>query len=58
MVADYELGRLVGAPSLTWDQFSQLFLEKYIPRSMRDMLRPQYEYLQKDCMTVTKYKSR
>ncbi|XP_070054709.1 uncharacterized protein [Nicotiana tomentosiformis] len=55
---DYVLSRLAGSPSLTWDQFSQLFLEKFNPFTLREEYRRQFERLQQGGMTVTQYETR
>ncbi|XP_070034238.1 uncharacterized protein [Nicotiana tomentosiformis] len=54
---DYILARPVGSPALTWEQFSQLFLEKFLPITLREDYRKQFERLQQDNMTVTQYES-
>ena len=41
----YERRRPVGAAPLTWQQFSILFLEKYVPQPRREELRRQFEWL-------------
>ncbi|XP_070049712.1 uncharacterized protein [Nicotiana tomentosiformis] len=33
---DYLLNRQAGSPALTWDQFSQLFIEKFLPITLRE----------------------
>ncbi|XP_070034484.1 uncharacterized protein [Nicotiana tomentosiformis] len=50
---DYTLTRPAGSPALTWDQISQLFLEKFIPATLREDYRMQFEPLQQGSMTVT-----
>lgn len=40
-----ERRRPVGAAPLTWQQFSVLFLEKYVPQSCREELRRPFEQL-------------
>ncbi|XP_070034228.1 uncharacterized protein [Nicotiana tomentosiformis] len=55
---DYTLTKLVGSPALTWEQFSRLFLEKFLPVTLRVDYRKQFEHLQQDNMTVTQYESR
>ena len=54
----YTLTRPVGSPALTWEQFSQLFLEKFLPITLREEFRKQFERLQQGSMTVTQYESR
>ncbi|XP_070044837.1 uncharacterized protein [Nicotiana tomentosiformis] len=55
---DYILTRPAGLPALTWDQFSELFLEKFIPVTQREEYRRQFEYLWQGSMTVTLYETR
>ncbi|XP_070039642.1 uncharacterized protein [Nicotiana tomentosiformis] len=54
---DYILTRPVGLPALTWEQFSQLFLEKLLPITLREDFHKQFERLQQGSMTVTQYES-
>ncbi|XP_070011336.1 uncharacterized protein [Nicotiana sylvestris] len=54
---DFCLARPAGLPSLTWDQFSELFLGKFLPVTQRDALRRQFERLQQGSMPVTQYKT-
>ncbi|XP_070046356.1 uncharacterized protein [Nicotiana tomentosiformis] len=55
---DYLLTRLAGSPALTWDQFSQLFIEKFLPITLREERHHQLERLQQGSMTVTQYETR
>ncbi|XP_070050561.1 uncharacterized protein [Nicotiana tomentosiformis] len=55
---DYTLTRPVGLPVLTWEQFSQLFLEKFLPITLREEFCKQFERLQQGSMTVTQYEFR
>ncbi|XP_070053737.1 uncharacterized protein [Nicotiana tomentosiformis] len=43
---------------MTWDRFTRIFLDKYIPRSQREELRFQFEQLQHGQMSVTDYEAR
>ncbi|XP_070023802.1 uncharacterized protein [Nicotiana sylvestris] len=54
---DFCLARPAGSPSLTWDQFSELFLGKFLPVTQRDALRRQFERLQQGSMSVTQYET-
>ncbi|XP_070034825.1 uncharacterized protein [Nicotiana tomentosiformis] len=54
---DYVVTRLFGLPSLTWDQYSQLFLEKFIPFTLREEYRRQFECLQQGGMIITQYET-
>ncbi|XP_070046964.1 uncharacterized protein [Nicotiana tomentosiformis] len=51
----YERCRPVGATPLTWQQFSGLFLEKFMPQSRREELRSQLEQLRQGDMSVIQY---
>ncbi|XP_070050865.1 uncharacterized protein [Nicotiana tomentosiformis] len=55
---DYTLTRLVGSPAFTLEQVSQLFLEKFLPITLREDFRKQFEHLPQGSMTVTEYESR
>ncbi|XP_070029561.1 uncharacterized protein [Nicotiana sylvestris] len=55
---DYCLVRPAGSPALTWNQFSQLFLEKFLPITKREKYRRQFERLQQGSMIVTQYETR
>ncbi|XP_070032689.1 uncharacterized protein [Nicotiana tomentosiformis] len=55
---DYMLTRPASSSALTWDQFSHLFLEKFIPVTLGEDYRKQFECLQQGSMTVTKYETR
>ncbi|XP_070050711.1 uncharacterized protein [Nicotiana tomentosiformis] len=55
---DYEQGRPAGSPPLTWEQFSQLFFEKFIPFTLREEYCKQFECLQQGSMTPTQYETR
>ncbi|XP_070051260.1 uncharacterized protein [Nicotiana tomentosiformis] len=54
----YLLGRPAGSPPTTWSQFTQLFLDRYIPLSEREELRYQLEHLEQGQMSVTDYEAR
>ncbi|XP_070015031.1 uncharacterized protein [Nicotiana sylvestris] len=54
----YVLGRTAGSPPLTCGQFTQLFLDKYIPPSEREELRYQFEHLEQGQMYETDYEVR
>ncbi|XP_070054607.1 uncharacterized protein [Nicotiana tomentosiformis] len=51
----YELGSLAEADSLTWTQFSDMFLREYVPQSLRDAWRAEFEQLCQGSMTVSEY---
>lgn len=55
---DYMLTRPAGSPALTWEQLSQLFLEKFLHITLREDYRRQFKRLQHGNMTVTQYESR
>ncbi|XP_070050683.1 uncharacterized protein [Nicotiana tomentosiformis] len=54
----YERRRLVGATPLTWQEFSVLFLEKFVPQSRREELHRQFEQSRQDGMYVMQYEIR
>ena len=51
----YELDSLVEAASLTWTQFSDMFLREYVPQSLRDAWCVEFEKLRQGSMTVSEY---
>ncbi|XP_070054214.1 uncharacterized protein [Nicotiana tomentosiformis] len=55
---DHVRSRPGGSMSHTWDPFLQLFLEKFIPITLREEYRRQFECLQQCSMTVTQYETR
>ncbi|XP_070047300.1 uncharacterized protein [Nicotiana tomentosiformis] len=54
----YLLGRPAGSPPMTWIQFTQRFLDRYIPPSKREELRYPFEQLEHGQMLVTDYEAR
>ncbi|XP_070045076.1 uncharacterized protein [Nicotiana tomentosiformis] len=54
---DYLLTRPDASLALTWYQFSQLFIEKFLPITLREEHRRQFKRLQHDSMTVTQYET-
>lgn len=42
----YVRGKPTGSPPLTWDQFSHIFLDKFIPFTLRKDYRNQFEHIQ------------
>ncbi|XP_070057537.1 uncharacterized protein [Nicotiana tomentosiformis] len=53
----YERSRTVGT-TLSWQEFSVLFLEKFVPQTHREELRRQFEYLCQEDLSVTQYEMR
>ncbi|XP_070057888.1 uncharacterized protein [Nicotiana tomentosiformis] len=51
----YELGSPAEATSLTWTQFSGMFLREYVPQSLRDAWRVEFERMRQGSMTVLEY---
>ncbi|XP_070041631.1 uncharacterized protein [Nicotiana tomentosiformis] len=51
----YELGSLADVASLTWVQFSEMFLGEFVPQSLRDAWRIEFERLRKGTMSVSEY---
>ncbi|XP_070045756.1 uncharacterized protein [Nicotiana tomentosiformis] len=49
---DYKRHRPVDAAPFTWQQFSIIFLEKFVPQSCREELRRQFEQLQSACHAI------
>ncbi|XP_070044999.1 uncharacterized protein [Nicotiana tomentosiformis] len=43
---NFVLTRPAGLPAFTWDQFSQIFLEKFLPVTLREYYCKQFERLQ------------
>ncbi|XP_070014356.1 uncharacterized protein [Nicotiana sylvestris] len=54
----YERHRMAGAAPLTWQEFSTLFLEKWIPQSQREELRRHFEWLRQGDTIVSQYEAR
>ena len=46
------------APRMTWESFSSLFMEKYIPRTLRDRRRDELLSLEHGRMSVTAYEAK
>ena len=46
------------APPMTWVSFSSLFMEKYIPRTLRDRRRDEFLILEQGKMSVTTYEAK
>ena len=46
------------APPITWASFSILFMEKYIPRTLRDRRRDEFLSLEQGRMSVTAYEAK
>ncbi|XP_070045607.1 uncharacterized protein [Nicotiana tomentosiformis] len=55
---DHVRTKPASSPPHTWDQFSQLFMEKFIPFTLRDEYLKKFERLQQGSMTVTQYETR
>ncbi|XP_070033004.1 uncharacterized protein [Nicotiana tomentosiformis] len=55
---DYVFTRPADSPALTWEQFSQLFLEKFVPITVREEYHRHFECLQQGSMTVSQYETR
>ena len=43
------------SPPMTWALFSCFFMEKYIPRTLRDMRRDEFLSLEKGMMSIAAY---
>ena len=46
------------SPPMTWASFSSLFMEKYIPRTLRDSRRDEFLSLEQGRMSVTDYEAK
>ena len=46
------------APPMTWASFSSLFMEKYIPRTLRDRKRDEFLSLDQGRISVTAYEAK
>ena len=46
------------APPMTWTSFSSLFMEKYIPQTLRDRKRDDFLSLEQGRMSVTAYEAK
>ncbi|XP_070004625.1 uncharacterized protein [Nicotiana sylvestris] len=53
----YVLSLLICSPPITWSQFTQLFLDRYILPSEREELRYQFEQLKLGQISVTDYEA-
>ncbi|XP_070045836.1 uncharacterized protein [Nicotiana tomentosiformis] len=51
----YELSSQDEEASLTWTQFSDMFLREYVPQSLRDSWCVEFEQLLQDAMNVSEY---
>ncbi|XP_070029355.1 uncharacterized protein [Nicotiana sylvestris] len=51
----YELDSPAEAASLTWTQFSDIFLREYVPQILKDAWRVEFEHLRQGTMTVSEY---
>ncbi|XP_070032865.1 uncharacterized protein [Nicotiana tomentosiformis] len=51
----YELGSPAEAASLTWTQFSDMFLREYVPLSLKDAWCAEFEQLRQGAMIVSEY---
>ncbi|XP_049378066.1 LOW QUALITY PROTEIN: uncharacterized protein LOC125842802 [Solanum stenotomum] len=54
----YRESRPVGSPPISWSEFSEAFLARFMPRSVRDRLRDQFSRLEQGPMTVSEYETR
>ncbi|XP_070045839.1 uncharacterized protein [Nicotiana tomentosiformis] len=51
----YERSSPDEAASLTWTQFSEMFLREYVPQSLKDAWHVEFEQLRQGVMTVSEY---
>ncbi|XP_069154406.1 uncharacterized protein [Solanum lycopersicum] len=52
---DYISSRPAGSHPLSWTEFTQVFLSKFVPRSERERKRAEFEGLQQNGMSVAEY---
>ncbi|XP_070054807.1 uncharacterized protein [Nicotiana tomentosiformis] len=50
-----EEGSLAYAASLTWTQFSEMFLKEFVPQTLQDAWRVEFEQLRQGTMSVLEY---
>ncbi|XP_069144625.1 uncharacterized protein [Solanum lycopersicum] len=55
---DYISSRPAGSHPLSWTQFTQVFLSKFVPRSERERKRAEFEGLQQNGMSVAEYEGK
>ncbi|XP_070035020.1 uncharacterized protein [Nicotiana tomentosiformis] len=51
----YEEGSPTDATSLSWTQFSEMFLREFVPQVFRDAWRVKFEQLRRGTMSVSEY---
>ncbi|XP_070057350.1 uncharacterized protein [Nicotiana tomentosiformis] len=51
----YKEGSPADAASLSWTQFSEIFLREFVPQSLRDAWHTQFEQLRQGTMSVSEY---
>ncbi|XP_070036220.1 uncharacterized protein [Nicotiana tomentosiformis] len=51
----YELNSPAEAASLTWTQFSDMFLREYVPQSLKNAWRAEFEQLRQGAMNMLEY---
>ncbi|XP_070032853.1 uncharacterized protein [Nicotiana tomentosiformis] len=51
----YELGSTTEAAALIWDQFSEMFMREFVPHSLSDAWRAEFEQLRQGALTVSEY---
>ncbi|XP_015084222.1 uncharacterized protein LOC107027624 [Solanum pennellii] len=55
---NYISSRPAGSHPLSWTQFTQVFLSKFVPRSERERKRAEFEGLQQNGMSVAEYEGK
>ena len=50
--------RPIDAPAMSWEQFTEIFLERFVPYSLRDRRRDEFDRLEQGSMTVSEYEAR
>ncbi|KAF3645078.1 hypothetical protein FXO37_21138 [Capsicum annuum] len=45
------------SPKITWDQFAEAFLKRFVSFGLRDCMRDEFDHLEKGSMTVVEYEA-
>lgn len=58
MVENLCVMQIIGLPPLTQTRFHALFLEKYVPRTLRDHKKDKFMNLEHGCMFMAAYEAK
>ena len=47
-----------GSPMMGWVQFTEIFLERFVPYTLRDQRRDEFDRLEQGSMAVSEYEAR